>query len=90
MAKMSVKKISDAEKKSLGIDTWPTWSKEVSTFPWSYSDKETAYILEGNVTVTSHTGEFISFGPGDLVIFEAGLDCTWDVKSPLRKHYQFG
>ena len=90
MAQMSVKKISDADKKSLGIDTWPTWSKEVSTFAWSYSDKETAYILEGDVTVISNTGESISFGPGDLVIFEAGLDCTWDVKSPLRKHYQFG
>ena len=90
MAQMSVKKISDAEKKSLGINSWPTWSKEVSTFPWSYADKETAYILEGEVTVTSNTGESISFGSGDLVIFEAGLDCTWDVKSPLRKHYQFG
>ena len=89
MAKMNVKKISNAEKKSLGIDTWSTWSKEVSIFPWSYSDKETAYILEGYVTVTSNTGESISFGPGDLVTFEAGLDCTWDVKSPLRKHYQF-
>jgi len=90
MAQMNVKKITDEEKQSLGIDTWPTWSKEVSTFLWSYSDKETAYILEGSVTVTSKTGESISFGPGDLVTFEAGLDCTWDVKSSLRKHYQFG
>ena len=90
MAQMSVKKISDTEKKSLGIDAWPTWSKEVSTFPWSYSDKETAYILEGDVTVTSNNGESISFGPGDLVTFETGLDCTWYVKSPLLKHYQFG
>ena len=90
MTKISVKKITDVEKQALGIDSWPTWSKEVSTFPWSYSDKETAYILEGEVTVTSNTGESISFGSGDLVIFEAGLDCTWDVKSPLRKHYQFG
>jgi uncharacterized cupin superfamily protein len=90
MARMSVKKISDAEKKSLGIDSWPKWSKEVSTFLWSYSDKETAYILEGDVTVTANNGESISFGPGDLVTFEAGLDCTWDVKIPLLKHYQFG
>ena len=90
MAQMSVKKISDTEKKSLGIDTWPTWSKEVSTFPWSYSDKETAYIIEGNVTVKSNRGESISFGPGDLVTFEAGLYCIWDVKSHLRKYYQFG
>jgi len=90
MAQMSVKKITDVEKQSLGIDTWPIWSKEVSTFPWSYSNRETAYILEGNVTVTSNTGESITFGPGDLVIFEAGLDCNWDVKSLIRKHYQFG
>ena len=90
MTQMSVKKISDVEKKSIGIDTWPTWSNEMSTIPWSYSDKETAYILEGDVAVTSNNGESISFGPGDLVTFEAGLDCTWDVKSPLLKHYQFG
>jgi uncharacterized cupin superfamily protein len=90
MVQMSVKKITDMEKQSLGINSWPTWTKEVSTFPWSYSDRETAYILEGDVTVTSNTGESISFGPGDLVIFEAGLNCTWDVKSPLLKHYQFG
>lgn len=90
MAQMNVRKITEAEKQSLGIDAWPTWEKEVSTFPWSYSDKETAYILNGNVKVISSRGESISFGPGDLVTFEAGLDCTWDVKSPLRKHYQFG
>ena len=59
---MSVEKITDMEKQSLGIDAWPTWTKEVSTFPWSYSDRETAYILEGDVTFTTNTGESISFG----------------------------
>jgi uncharacterized cupin superfamily protein len=90
MSQMSVKKITETEIKSLGILTWPTWSKEPSTFPWSYSDKETAYIIEGEVTVTSEDGESISFGPGDLVIFNAGLSCTWHVKTPLLKHYRFG
>jgi uncharacterized protein len=76
--------------KALGVSTWPTWSKEVSKFPWTYSEQEVAYILEGEVTVTPKDGEPVSFGPGDLVTFAPGLSCTWEVKKPLRKHYQFG
>lgn len=87
---MSVKKIAQDEMIVLDIISWPTWSKEPSTFPWSYSEKETAYIIEGDVTVTSDDGESITFGPGDLVTFNAGLSCTWYVKSPLKKHYKFG
>lgn len=74
----------------LGVASWPTWSKEVSSFPWTYSDKETAYVLEGQVTVTPDGGEPVSFGKGDLVVFPAGMSCTWEVKQPLRKHYKFG
>jgi uncharacterized cupin superfamily protein len=87
---MSVKKITLDEMKELDIVSWPTWSKEPSTFPWSYSEKETAYIIEGDVTVTAEDGESITFGPGDLVTFNAGLSCTWHVKSPLKKYYKFG
>jgi len=76
--------------KALGVTNWPTWSKEVSVFPWTYGDGETAYILEGEVTVTPKGGEPVSFGKGDLVTFPAGMSCTWDVRKPLRKHYQFG
>lgn len=74
----------------LGVSSWPTWSKEVSVFPWTYGDQEVAYILEGEVTVTPTGGEPVSFGKGDLVTFPAGMSCTWDVRKPLRKHYQFG
>lgn len=76
--------------KSLGVSAWPTWSKEVSEFPWTYSDQEVAYILEGEVTVTPDGGEPVSFGKGDLVTFPSGMSCTWNVRKPLRKHYQFG
>ncbi len=76
--------------KALGVTSWPTWSKEVSVFPWTYGDQEVAYILEGEVTVTPQGGEPVSFGKGDLVTFPAGISCTWDVRKPLRKHYQFG
>jgi uncharacterized cupin superfamily protein len=90
MSLMHKIKICPDEVKAMGISHWPTWGKEPSTFPWSYSEKETAYILEGEVTVTSSDGDSISFGPGELVTFEAGLDCTWEVKTALKKHYKFG
>ena len=90
MNQMSVKKITQDEMKVLGIVLWATWSKEPSTFPWSYSEKETAYIIEGDVTVTADDGESITFGAGDLVTFNKGLSCSWHVKSPLKKHYKFG
>ena len=87
---MSVKKITQDEMKALDIVSWPIWSKEPSTFPWSYSEKETAYIIEGDVTVTAEDGESITFSAGDLVTFNKGLSCTWHVKSPLKKYYKFG
>jgi len=42
------------------------------------------------VTVTPDGGEPVRFSSGDLVVFDAGLSCTWDVHAPVRKHYRFG
>jgi len=70
--------------------TWGTWSKEPSEFPWYYSDKETCYILEGEATVTDKKGNKVSFGPGDLVEFEQGLECTWSINKTIKKKYKFG
>jgi uncharacterized protein len=80
----------DTRLAELGVSSWPTWSKEVSKFPWTYSEQEIAYILEGEVTVTPKDGTPVSFRAGDLVTFLPGLSCTWEVKKPLRKHYRFG
>ena len=74
----------------LGVNSWPTWSKEVSKFPWTYGEREIAYVLEGEVVVTPNGGEPVSLGKGDLVTFPSGMSCTWEVKKALRKHYQFG
>ena len=88
---ITVEKPDTAKLASLDVTSWPTWSKEVSKFPWSYNSQEIAYILEGEVTVTpKNGGNPVSFGVGDLVTFPAGLSCIWEVKKPLRKHYQFG
>jgi len=81
---------SEARLGELGVKSWPTWSKEVSKFPWSYSEQEIAYVLEGEVVVTPNGGEPVSFSAGDLVTFPSGMSCTWDVRKPLRKHYRFG
>ena len=79
-----------SQLQSLGVMSWPTWGCEVSTCPWTYDEQETCLLLEGDVTVTPDGGEPVRFGAGDLVVFDAGLSCTWDVHAPVRKHYRFG
>jgi uncharacterized protein len=76
--------------RSLGVDSWPIWTKEPSTFPWSYDDKETCYLLEGDVTVTPDGGDPVRFGAGDLVTFPSGMSCVWEIRVAVRKHYSFG
>lgn len=73
----------------LAVDSWPIWEKEISTFPWTYDQPEMCYILEGEAVVTPDGGDPVKIGEGDFVNFAAGLSCTWEIKSPVRKHYLF-
>ncbi len=82
-----VKKPSDEETKR--CKAWPIWQCEASTFDWAYTQKETCLLLEGDVTV-SDGKDSVSFGAGDMVVFPEDLDCTWQVKKPVKKHYNFG
>ena len=75
---------------ALGLRDWPIWGCEISTFPWTYDQRETCLILEGKVTVTPDGGVPVRFGEGDLVVFPKGMSCTWEVHQFVRKHYQFG
>lgn len=77
-----------ARLEALGVSNWPTWSKEVSVFPWHFLEQEVAYILEGECVITPEGGAPVTFGKGDLVTFPAGMKCRWEVKQPLHKHYQ--
>jgi uncharacterized cupin superfamily protein len=74
----------------LGVAGWPIWTKEESTFPWSYDSSETCYFLEGEVTVTPDGGQPVQVGKGDLVTFPAGMSCTWEIRGAVKKHYTFG
>lgn len=79
---------SPAKLDAMGVDDWPIWSKEVSTFPWTYEQNETCYLLEGEATVTPDGGAPVQIAEGDLVSFSAGMSCTWEIRVPVRKHYR--
>jgi uncharacterized cupin superfamily protein len=73
-----------------GVTTWPIWTKEASEFPWTYDEQETCYFLEGDVVVTPKGGQPVEIRAGDLVTFPQGMECTWTIRKPVRKHYLFG
>jgi len=81
---------SPADLQTLGVCQWPIWTKEISTFPWTYDTPETCYFLEGEVIVTPTGGPSVQCGAGDLVHFPAGMTCTWEVRQAVKKHYHFG
>jgi uncharacterized protein len=84
------KQAGEDRLKSLGVRSWPIWTKEASTFPWEYDEPETCYFLEGDVIVTPDGGEPVQFGKGDLVTFPTGMSCSWKILKDVRKHYRFG
>ena len=91
MEKIEIKQnVSNEELESLGVFGWGIWSKEVSEFPWSYDEKETCYILEGEATIVFDGDEQRTIKKGDLVVFNSGLQCTWKITKPIKKHYKFG
>jgi uncharacterized cupin superfamily protein len=81
---------SEDQLDALGVRGWPTWSAEISLFPWTYDEPETCFFLDGDVVVTPDGGEPVRVGKGQLVTFPAGMSCTWDVRRPVHKHYRFG
>ena len=87
--KIEVKKTEREEMEKEGVMSWPIWEKEISRFDWHYDSIEECYLLEGKVVVETEDGERVEFGKGDFVTFPKGLSCIWDVKEPVKKHYNF-
>lgn len=86
---IKVEKLKQDELKKRRISSWPIWEKEVSRFDWHYDTTEECFLLEGKVEVGTKDGKRISFGKGDFVTFPKGLSCVWDIKEPVKKHYNF-
>lgn len=76
------------ELEKRGVKQWPVWTKEVSRFDWTYEGDEECYIIEGDLIVETAEGTY-RIGAGDFVTFKNGLRCTWDIKSPVKKYYNF-
>ncbi|MBW2109629.1 MAG: cupin domain-containing protein [Deltaproteobacteria bacterium] len=87
--KIDVKKPTQADLESRGVTSWPIWEKEVSRFDWHYDTTEECYLLEGEVIVETEDGTQVRFGKGDFVTFPEGLSCVWDIRQPVKKHYNF-
>ncbi len=87
---IKIEKPTQEKLDALGVSNWPIWTKEASEFPWHYDEKETCYILEGQVFVTPQGGEAVEINAGDLVEFPAGMSCVWRIAKDIRKHYKFG
>lgn len=69
------------------MEQCPTWSCEVSTFPWHFEEEEHCLIIEGEAVVTFEDRKF-RFCEGDYVIFPQGMDCIWEVIKPIKKYYK--
>lgn len=88
MKKIDIQKMSLDEVKRKGIDSWPIWTKEISRFDWTYSGNEECFILEGEFSVETDEG-IVNIKPGHFVTFRDGLNCVWDIKNSIKKHYNF-
>ena len=89
MSEIKVEKLPQEQLKEKVFFSCTIWEKEAARFDWQYDTAETCYILKGKVTVEAKGGKAVNFGPGDFVTFPNGLDCVWDIKEPVRKHYSF-
>ncbi|KAL3513261.1 hypothetical protein ACH5RR_025978 [Cinchona calisaya] len=80
----------ESKLSELGVRSWPKWGCPPSKFPWTYSSKETCYLLKGKVKVyPDGSDKIVEIGAGDLVEFPKGMSCTWDVSETVDKHYNF-
>ncbi|KAK4413475.1 hypothetical protein Salat_2760100 [Sesamum alatum] len=85
-----VKNPPESKLSELGVRSWPKWGCPPSKFPWTYSSRETCYLLEGKVKVyPDGSDEAVEIVAGDLVVFPNGMSCTWDVSEAVDKHYKF-
>ena len=85
--RIEVRKPNKEDLERRGVLSWPIWEKEVSRFDWYYDSIEECYLLEGKVVVETEDGDKVEFGKGDFVTFPRGLSCIWDIKEPVKKHY---
>ena len=61
------------------------WECTAGRFNWHYDNDETAFIVSGEVFITTGTTRERRFGPGDMIFFPAGSSCTWRIPVLVKK-----
>lgn len=89
MGQIMIEQPTEEKLRSMGVESWSTWSAEPSTFDWEYDTDETCFIIEGKAKIKSPEEE-VEIKKGDLVTFQKGLKCTWQVLQKINKYYKFG
>lgn len=56
---------------------------------WHYGETEECYIIEGEVLIETKDGKKVEIKKGDFVTFPQGLSCVWEIKKPIKKHFNF-
>ncbi len=79
---------SEEKLKELGVSSWSIWDCAPSKFPLDFGMTESAYVLEGEFTVTPQGGEMVTIKAGDFVVFPKGMKSQWEVLKQLKKHYK--
>lgn len=84
---IAVESISPDDAHDRGILAWPVSRRGVSRFTWHYDSTEYCYLVGGEARIETEDGN-VEVESGDLVTLPAGLDCVWDVREPIVKHYR--
>jgi uncharacterized cupin superfamily protein len=61
------------------------WDCTAGRFHWFYDVDETAYVLEGSVTIKDKKGVARRVGAGDWIFFPKGSFAEWTVHEYVRK-----
>jgi uncharacterized protein len=88
MKKVIIRKLSESEIKERGILKWPIWEKEISRFNHVYDGDEECLFIEGHVIIETLDCNY-TIDAGDFVTFKDGLECVWNIRKPVKKHYNF-
>ena len=53
-------------------------------------EKEICLIIEGEAKIKTEAGESYLIKSGDLVEFNEGLSCEWQIIKSFKKHFRLG
>jgi uncharacterized cupin superfamily protein len=82
-----VESISPDDANERGILAWPVSRRGVSRYSWRYDATEVCYLVTGQARIETEDGN-VEVESGDLITLPAGLECTWDIREPIAKHYR--